>query len=40
MIIRVRNFVTDDTSVSFKYFIVELEEIKKVSEANGSGTDR
>lgn len=29
LIIRERNFVTDDVSLSFKYYIIELEDLKK-----------
>ncbi|EAS03901.2 transmembrane protein, putative (macronuclear) [Tetrahymena thermophila SB210] len=41
LIIRTRNFVTDDASVAFKYYIVELEDLKK-PQANdwlGSNSD-
>ena len=39
MIVRVRNFTTDDSRVSYKYFIVELEDLKKVANDMSSGTD-
>ncbi|KAL4442288.1 hypothetical protein ABPG74_005629 [Tetrahymena malaccensis] len=41
LIIRTRNFVTDDASMAFKYYIVELEDLKKpqTNDWLGSNSD-
>ncbi|KAL4479500.1 hypothetical protein ABPG72_011822 [Tetrahymena utriculariae] len=39
LIIRTRNFVTDDASVAFKYYVVELEDLKKPQSNDWLGSN-